>query len=120
MLLTVQHTTEYTYGHPVQFALQQVRLRPLESRMQMVHDWQVVVEGGTIETSYRDHYANHVDLVSAAPGTQRMVITARGEVETQDTAGVLGRVYGRAPLWQQGSDAFPRTGIRPEQSPISR
>ena len=59
----------------------------------------MTIEGGQIETSYKDHYANHVDLVSAEKGTQKLKITASGQVETQDTAGVLGRVYGRAPLW---------------------
>lgn len=99
MQLTITHTTEYSFGHPVGFALQQVRLHPATSRLQQVQEWHVGVEGGRIEASYRDHYANHVDLVSAERGVQKLTITATGRVETRDTAGVLGRVYGRAPLW---------------------
>jgi transglutaminase-like putative cysteine protease len=99
MQITVRHTTEYAYAAPVEFALQQVRLRPMVSRLQIIHDWDVAIEGGRIETSYKDHYGNHVDLVSAEKGTQKLMITATGRVETRDNAGVLGRVYGRAPLW---------------------
>lgn len=99
MQLTVSHTTEYAYSNPVEFALQKVRLHPLTSLMQTVRDWNVSVDGGKIETSYRDHYANHVDLVSATLGAQKLTIVASGTVDTEDTAGVLGKVYGRAPLW---------------------
>lgn len=99
MQLTVKHTTEYSYHEPVSFALQQVRLHPLASTLQTVGHWSLDIEGGRIETSYRDHHGNHVDLVSATPGRQKLTIVASGEVETNDAAGVLGRVYGRAPLW---------------------
>lgn len=99
MQLTVKHTTEYAYETPVEFALQKVRLRPLDSNLQTVKNWDVKVDGGKIETSYKDHYGNHVDLVSAEPGTQSLKIVSSGTVETHEAAGVLGRVYGRAPLW---------------------
>ncbi len=99
MFLSVKHTTEYFYQSPVSFALQQIRLHPLDSLLQTVHDWSLDIDGGEIETSYRDHHGNHVDLVSALPGAQRLKIIATGQVETNDAAGVLGRVYGRAPLW---------------------
>lgn len=99
MQLTIRHTTEYAYNTPVEFALQQVKLRPLDSTVQSVSGWSLEVEGGKIETSYRDHYANHVDLVSADAGTQNLSITASGTVETRDASGILGKVYGRAPLW---------------------
>lgn len=111
MLLTVRHTTEYAFGHPVDFALQQVRLHPRESRLQIIRDWKLTIEGGQIEASYNDHYANHVDLVSAERGTQSLKITAAGTVETRDAAGVLGRVYGRAPLWHfQQNTALTEAG----------
>lgn len=99
MLLSIKHVTEYIYETPVEFALQRVKLRPLDSPVQMVVDWNVEIGGGKLETSYKDHYANHVDLVSAERGTQKLSITASGKVETRDSAGVFGKVYGRAPLW---------------------
>lgn len=99
MLLKISHETCYSYSQPVDYALQKVRLHPLSSVMQNVIDWRIEVAGGKIETSYSDHYGNHTDLVSADRDTQSLVIRASGQVSTQNTSGVLGRVYGRAPLW---------------------
>lgn len=99
MLLTIRHDTRYEYDQPVDYALQKLRLKPLDSVMQTVDDWQVEVDGGQIEASYRDHYGNHVDLVSAHRGAEGLTITARGTVTTLNTSGVLGHVYGCAPLW---------------------
>jgi len=99
MQLTIRHTTEYAYDEAVTYALQKVRLRPLSTALQDVTNWDMLVDGGRVEASYADHYGNHVDLVSADVDTRKMTLTAMGQVETRDAAGILGRVYGRAPLW---------------------
>lgn len=99
MKLSIRHTTQYDYDGPVGFALQKVRLRPQDNPLQNVVNWNLSVEGGALEARYSDHYGNQLDLVSADAGTQRLLITAEGTVETTDAAGVLGKVYGRAPLW---------------------
>ncbi|MEY1554454.1 transglutaminase N-terminal domain-containing protein [Yoonia sp. R2331] len=99
MQLHINHSTRYSYDQPVTYALQKVRLRPVDDPMQTVGDWDVTVTGGKKETSYRDHYGNHVDLVSTTPGETALTITASGTVTTHDTAGILGKRYGRAPLW---------------------
>ncbi len=99
MELRISHVTEYDYSDPVDYALQKVRLRPLPSSMQEVRDWSVEVSGGRIETSYVDHYGNHVDLVSIKRGAQKLSIRAKGNVQTLNATGVLGPVFGRAPLW---------------------
>lgn len=99
MQLQISHSTQYTYDQPVDYALQKVRLRPLSSTMQEVAQWSVDVTGGKIEASYLDHYGNHTDLVSTDPGATSITIKAGGTVRTNDTSGILGPVYGRAPLW---------------------
>lgn len=115
MRLSIKHTTQYDYEAPVAFALQKVRLRPTTNKLQTVNDWSIEIEGGRIEAGYRDHYGNHLDLVSAAPGAQKVVITAHGSVDTEDTAGVLGKVYGRAPLWHfKQQTALTKPGKRIE------
>ncbi|QXT40633.1 transglutaminase family protein [Gymnodinialimonas ceratoperidinii] len=112
MLIKVVHKTVYTYDAPVSQALQQVRLRPTDGPLQTVKDWDLEVEGGSAEASYRDHHGNLVSLICADEGVTSLTITARGEVDTHDKAGVLGKVYGRAPLWYflqstQMTDAGP-------------
>jgi transglutaminase-like putative cysteine protease len=104
MDLSISHTTEYSYSGPVDYAIQKVRLRPISSVMQDVTDWSVEVTGGTIEASYLDHYGNHVDLVGLTPGASALRIRAQGRVKTLNNTGVLGKVYGRAPLWHFRQD----------------
>ncbi len=99
MRLTISHTTRYTYDAPVDYALQQVRLKPHSTSQQEVLNWSMHVEGGKIETSYENHHGAHVDLVSVERGGTSIAITASGEVETMDTAGVLSKTHSAAPVW---------------------
>ncbi|MCA8870111.1 MAG: transglutaminase family protein [Rhodobacteraceae bacterium] len=115
MQLLINHSTHYHYDRPVDYALQKVRLHPVASPMQNVSDWSVAIDGGKIEASYSDHYGNHTDLVSVDVGAQSITITASGTVNTTDTAGILGKVYGRAPLWHFTQSTYltepgPKTG----------
>ncbi len=99
MELHITHTTRYAYDTPVSYALQRLRLRPQTNAMQTVLDWSVTVAGGSIELTCGDHHGNITDLVNTQRGATELVITAEGTVQTQDRAGVLGKVYGAAPLW---------------------
>lgn len=115
MLLNISHTTHYTYDEPVRYALQKVRLRPLSNGQQTVVDWKLSINGGEVEASYLDHYGNQTDLLRATEGTQSLAITASGTVETIDTSGVTGKVYGAAPLWhfqQPTALTMPNAAIR--------
>lgn len=115
MRLKITHQTSYSYDEPVQYGLQQVRLTPLTGPLQTVLNWEVVVEGGTTELAFHDQYQNHTSLILAHPTETKVSFTATGEVETIDKAGVLGEVYGRAPLWhfiQPSERTMPGKGIR--------
>ncbi|GHF69061.1 transglutaminase family protein [Seohaeicola zhoushanensis] len=115
MLLTISHTTVYTYDAPVSYALQRLRLRPLSNRQQKVLSWDLDIEGGQRQVSYIDHYGNQTDLVSMDDGSDQLKITARGKVETTDTVGVLGFVPSPVPMWhyrQQTALTEPGAAIR--------
>ncbi len=99
MRLTITHKTHYDYDAPVEYALQQVRLTPVSNSQQTVLSWGVEIEGGCEQLTYRDEYGNQTSLVSVDAEADSVTLTAQGEVETLDTNGVLGRVYGPAPLW---------------------
>lgn len=118
MPLQITHSTHYSFDTPVSYALQKVRLRPMSGPLQDVTLWNVSVSGGKIEASYIDHYGNHVDLVSAGIGTKEMSVTASGMVNTHDKGGVLGHVYGRAPLWHF-TEPTPLTHAGPEVAKLS-
>lgn len=99
MRLSISHTTTYRYEDPVHYALQRVRLRPVDSPLQTVRDWSLKVEGGRFEVRYADHFGNDTDLVSVDPGAREVTVTASGTVETRDAAGILGKVPSPMPLW---------------------
>lgn len=109
MQLHIRHTTTYSYSQPVDYALQKVRLRPQKMAIQDVVAWDIAVTGGKIETHYNDHYGNHVDLVNVAVGAQEVVIAVSGTVVTHNATGVLGKVYGRAPLWHFQQETLATT-----------
>lgn len=99
MILNIRHTTRYHYDQPVQYALQRLKLQPQNSPGQMVKNWQVSVEGASLEATYTDGFGNHTQLLRLVPQTHDVSITAEGIVETEDRAGILGKIYGIAPLW---------------------
>ena len=99
MRLKIRHQTSYEYDTPVQYGLQQLRLRPKTSAGQSILAWQLTIDGGRLELEFEDQHCNHVDLVSIEPGGQQIHIVCEGEVETGDNAGVIGRHQGYAPLW---------------------
>ncbi|MEQ6249359.1 transglutaminase family protein [Sulfitobacter sp. HNIBRBA3233] len=109
MELKISHQTHYRYSAPVSYALQKLRLRPLPNVLQTVPDWSIDIDGGQIEASYKDHYGNHVDLVSVTPGATEVSVRASGTVVTEPGTGVLGKVYGRAPLWHFLEPTGPTT-----------
>ncbi|MFB2550547.1 transglutaminase family protein [Ensifer soli] len=99
MRLKISHTTEYVYSEPVAYSLQRLRLHPKTEPGQTVLNWQTTVEGARAELSYSDHFGNRIDLVSINGDQTVIRITAAGEVETRDLAGVFGADTSYVPLW---------------------
>lgn len=99
MKVSINHRTVYSYDAPVRYALQRLRLVPTSGRLQTVVEWSLEVEGADREVSFVDAFGNTSWLVSAHGEPHEIVITASGEVETIDRAGVQGSHVGHAPLW---------------------
>ena len=99
MLLKIAHHTEYSYDGPNDYTLQQQRLTPLTSPGQSVRRWEIAIDGGRQEAEYNDHFGNRVTLVSSAGGHHTISVRCEGEVETEDTSGVVGPHRSGLPLW---------------------
>lgn len=99
MLLSVRHTTHYSYTQPVAHGLQRLRLRPKSTHGQVVREWRMELDGAVREVEHEDQNANHTMLVSVLPGASTVTVTCTGLVETQDNAGVIGQHTGHMPLW---------------------
>ena len=57
------------------------------------------IEGATTQVEYDDQHNNATTLVAFEPGTQEIVISCDGMVDTSDKAGVIGSHMGHMPLW---------------------
>ncbi len=99
MLLTVKHTTRYTFAGEVTHGLQRLRLKPKSTHGQEVVDWRMELDGALPEAAYDDQHFNHVDLVSIRPGAPEVVVTCEGTVRTVDNNGITGPHTGLMPLW---------------------
>ena len=99
MRLKISHMTEYSYAEPVEFALQRLRLTPVDCPGQHVVSWMTSVTGAGREAVYTDHFGNRVELVSIVEGARSISVMAMGEVETEERNGVFGPHVGYVPLW---------------------
>ena len=129
MRLKISHRTEYSYDQPLAYALQRLRLVPLNGPTQSVANWTLAVDGATEEVRYVDHFGNDTRLVSVSGAPHTVTITASGEVDTQDKAGVYGPGRGFTPLWlylpateltAQGKGIARLAAGVPEATPLER
>ena len=99
MILSIQHTTRYTYDSPVPYALQQLRVTPLSRDGQNVQDWNVLVKGGDRILGFDDQHGNAVDLIAFHHNTTEITVQCEGRVEVNQTNGVAGQHEGLVPIW---------------------
>ena len=99
MRLRITHRTEYRYDAPVPYALQRLRLVPYGGPSQSIRAWSLAIEGAREELCFTDHFGNDTRLLSVEGAPHVISVEAVGEVETHDTAGVMGPHRGFAPLW---------------------
>jgi len=99
MRLKINHTTKYRFSEPVVHALQRLRLKPKETQGQKILNWDMEYTNAHQELEYEDQHYNTVTLLALESGTQEVVIACSGEVDTEDSAGVIGQHSGHLPLW---------------------
>ena len=99
MLLSINHLTRYHFDEPVAHGLQRLRLTPKATSGQSILDWEMTLEGATVEAEYEDQNHNKTTLIALNPGTRELTVTCRGSVQTADQSGVIGRHAGHLPLW---------------------
>jgi transglutaminase-like putative cysteine protease len=103
MLVSVRHTTHYTYDALGSFAVQRLRLTPFDNQTQKVLSWSIEADGIEHAARYVDGFGNRVHLVTHCKPYESLSITASGEVETFDRDGVVGYL---------GEIANPRVFLR--------
>ena len=80
MQLSIQHTTKYSYSHPLNYSIQQLRLTPHDGFGQHVKSWAISVNGQL--SQHFDTYGNVVHTMVLDGKHSEIKLIANGEVET--------------------------------------
>lgn len=89
MRLRVHHTTTYRYEPAASGVIQVLRLTPGNHDGQYVADWQVDLSTDSHLSMRRDAFGNITHVFTADGPLSEVVIHVDGNIETQDTGGVL-------------------------------
>lgn len=98
MRIRIVHATRYAYRYPARSVLQMLRMTPRDHDGQHVLRWRVDVSAGGHIQAGEDHFGNIVHTFSADGPVEDITITADGEVETTDTAGILRQALETVPV----------------------
>ena len=82
MLLHVLHRTTFVYAGQAHDSFNEVRLHPVDERLQTCRRYALRVEPEAEPRAYRDFYGNEVQYFDVATGHSRLVVEAESEVET--------------------------------------
>jgi len=98
MRIHVRHETAYAYAVPPKYVIQKLRLTPRSHEGQFVRRWRIEVDHDCRLIETADAFGNIVHSFSLHDHRDELKITVEGEVETEDTAGVVRGAVERMPL----------------------
>lgn len=89
MRLFIEHETRYSFSQPQKRLVQLLRVTPSSFLGQNVIDWRIDVDCDTRLKSGRDGYGNETTMLYVDGPIERIHISVRGEVLTDDRAGMV-------------------------------
>lgn len=89
MRLRIVHETAYDFDPPASGAIQTLRLTPRGHDGQFVINWRIEVDHDCHLTTTTDAFGNVLQSFTTEGKLEELVITALGEVETHDMAGMV-------------------------------
>ena len=89
MFLKIKHTTKYSYSETQRMILQSHRLHPSDCDTQTVLSWDVIVEGARFGKYFKDGAGDQIRTMSINREIDNLEITIVGEVQTNDTHGMI-------------------------------
>jgi len=87
MRLRVEHATVLAYDEPIVEGYTELRLRPREGEGQQLVSFALLTDPKAPLHTYRDRYGNEVTHFDLLAPHERLVVTARSEVETAQAVG---------------------------------
>jgi transglutaminase-like putative cysteine protease len=97
MRVHISHETLYTYERPATGVIQTLRLTPRNHDGQYVVDWRIDVSENCQLDQLEDAFGNISHVFSAEGPLSELRVLVEGEVETQDTNGVVRGTIERFP-----------------------
>lgn len=89
MRISVRHIITQEFAPPARSVIQLMRLRPRSCESQNVMSWSIEADVDCQVREQQDAFGNFVQTLDADGPLQKLTVTARGEIDTFDTAGVL-------------------------------
>lgn len=89
MRIRITHETAYHYARPASAVTQILRMTPRGFDGQFVVDWRIEVDRDSRLQGATDAFGNAVHSFAIVGALDSLTVTAVGEVETEDTSGVI-------------------------------
>ena len=97
MRITISHDTVYRYTTPASGVIQILRLTPRDHDGQYVAKWRIEVSADCPLASHEDAFGNIAHTFTADGPLDELVVHVEGEVDTQDTTGLVNGAIERFP-----------------------
>lgn len=97
MRIKVSHETTYTYAAAVRSAVQLLRMTPRSHEGQFVRRWRIEIDADARMDRSEDAYGNITHLIFIDGPVDHLRIRIDGEVDTEDTNGILRGTIERQP-----------------------
>ena len=97
MRIHIAHTTTYHYDPPVNGVIQTLRLTPRNHEGQYVVRWRIEVSANCRLAQHEDAFGNIIHNFAAEGRLDALNVHVEGDVETQDTAGIVRGAVERFP-----------------------
>lgn len=97
MRLRIAHRIVYRYDPPATGMIQVLRLTPRNHEGQYVIDWRIEASADARLNSHEDAFGNLMHVFSADGPFAEFIVSIDGQVETQDTEGVVRGTFERFP-----------------------
>jgi len=89
MRIRISHETVYRYEEPARGVIQTLRLTPRNHEGQYVENWRIDLSENCQLDQHEDAFGNITHVFSAEGPFSELQVLVEGEVDTQDTAGVV-------------------------------
>tara|TARA_Y100000768_G_scaffold96159_1_gene69982 strand:- start:296 stop:1117 length:822 start_codon:yes stop_codon:yes gene_type:complete len=98
MIFNIKHKTIFSYNNAPLSAIQKLRLTPMDQGNQKIINWDIDVNGCTIELETYDFQGNKIHLCKTINDTKKIEITSYGRLEIEDTNGIVGPHKSSVPI----------------------